>query len=156
MDSAQQAALSDSDRESQQNHAQIPSTNKYYDSNQLLSEYSDELKESSIKQMRRFERLPVNLSASTILSAVGADLSDDEIKKAIQWSAHLDPIFANNLERDPSISWQYFGSSSGFLRRYPGAHWPPEGSKTKINDFRTEDWFIQAASSPKDIVRETL
>lgn len=148
MDSAQQAALSDSDRESHPS-VQIPS---YFDSNQILNEYSDGLKDSAVKQMRRFERLPVNLSASTVLSADGVELSEDDIKKAIQWSAHLDPIFANNLERDPSISWQYFGSSAGFLRRYPGAQWPPEGTKSNINDFRTEDWFIQAASSPKDIV----
>lgn len=119
----------------------------------MTNEYhSDGPKESSIKQMRRFERLPVNLSASTILAPSGIDLTETEIKSAIQWSQHLDPIFANNLERDPSISWQYFGSSSGFLRRYPGTNWPPEGAQTNINDFRTEDWFVQSASSPKDIV----
>lgn len=39
---------------------------------------------------------------------------------AIQWSENLDPLFINNYEGDPSLSWQFFGSSSGFLRRYPG------------------------------------
>lgn len=70
------------------------------------------------------------------------------------WSTHLDPIFANNLERDSAVSWQYFGSTSGFLRRFPGTQWPHSSSteKKSIHDFRTQDWFIQAASSPKDIV----
>ena len=38
----------------------------------------------------------------------------------IRWSEYLDLLFVNNYEMDPSLSWQYFGSSSGFLRRYPG------------------------------------
>lgn len=71
------------------------------------------------------------------------------MQSSVAWSAHLDPIFANNLERDAALSWQYFGSTTGFVRRFPGT--PSE--KKPINDFRTQDWFIQAASSPKDIVR---
>lgn len=81
--------------------------------------------------------------------------SDDDVQASIAWSSHLDPLFANNMERDPALSWQYFGSSTGFLRRFPGTAWPPEGQKSDkedINDFRTENWFVQAASSPKDIV----
>lgn len=82
---------------------------------------------------------------------------DGGVQSAIAWSSHLDPIFANNLERDAALSWQYFGSSTGFLRRFPGTQWPHAGAtETKpINDFRIDDWFIQAASSPKDIVRQT-
>jgi hypothetical protein len=46
--------------------------------------------------------------------------ADPEVLNAIKWSEHLDPLFINNYEMDPSLSWQYFGSSTGFLRRYPG------------------------------------
>lgn len=107
-----------------------------------------------IRFMRRFERLPVNLSLSSILVPHGVDLDEPDVKSALQWSGHLDPLFQNNLEQDPALSWQYFGSSTGFLRRFPGTAWPPEGSKGSklIHDFRTHNWFVQAASSPKDIV----
>lgn len=66
----------------------------------------------------------------------------------------MDPIFANNLERDAGLSWQYFGSTSGFIRRFPGTEWPHSGSSENkpIDDFRAQDWFTQAAASPKDIV----
>jgi len=40
--------------------------------------------------------------------------------KAIKWSENLDSIFTNNYRMDPSLSWQYFGSSFGFMRQYPG------------------------------------
>lgn len=79
---------------------------------------------------------------------------ESNVQSSVAWSAHLDPIFANNLERDAALSWQYFGSTSGFIRRFPGTQWPHAGSteKKSVKDFRTQDWFIQAASSPKDIV----
>lgn len=79
---------------------------------------------------------------------------DPDVQSSIAWSSHLDPIFSNNLERDSALSWQYFGSSEGFLRRFPGTMTGTPGDlKDQIHDFRTENWFIQASSSPKDIVR---
>lgn len=81
--------------------------------------------------------------------------TDPDYQSAVSWSSHLDPLFTNNLERDAALSWQYFGSSSGFLRRYPATGWPLENAHDalSLHDFRTDDWFVQAASSPKDIVR---
>ena len=38
----------------------------------------------------------------------------------IIWSEQLDRIFVTNYESDPSLTWQYFGSSTGFMRQYPG------------------------------------
>lgn len=44
----------------------------------------------------------------------------DEVLKAIQWSEKLDSIFLNNYQKDPTLSWQFFGSSTGFMRQFPG------------------------------------
>lgn len=66
----------------------------------------------------------------------------------------------SNYEGDPSLSWQFFGSSTGFLRRYPGISWPPEDLSTlqdsqavvrRPYDFRSSAWYVGAATSPKDI-----
>ncbi|XP_023166211.2 voltage-dependent calcium channel subunit alpha-2/delta-3 isoform X1 [Drosophila hydei] len=158
MDSAEQAALSELDGQSSSESGQL-GQQQHYDARRI-NEYNadgklaDGARHMDIRFMRRFERLPVNLSLSSILVPHGVDLDETDVKSALQWSAHLDPLFQNNLERDPALSWQYFGSSSGFLRRFPGTAWPPEGSKGSklIHDFRTHNWFVQAASSPKDIM----
>ncbi|XP_061388460.1 voltage-dependent calcium channel subunit alpha-2/delta-4 [Musca vetustissima] len=156
MDSAEQAALSELDAQGSHSGS---SNNQHYDARRI-NEYNadgklaDGARHMDIRFMRRFERLPVNLSLSSILVPNGVSLDDGDVKAALQWSAHLDPLFQNNLERDPALSWQYFGSTTGFLRRFPGTAWPPEGSKgsKQIHDFRTHNWFVQAASSPKDIM----
>lgn len=43
-----------------------------------------------------------------------------EVIKGIKWSEELDKTFRNNYKEDPTLSWQYFGSSTGFMRQFPG------------------------------------
>lgn len=38
----------------------------------------------------------------------------------IRWSEALDKTFESNWRNDPSLLWQYFASTTGFLRLYPG------------------------------------
>lgn len=35
-------------------------------------------------------------------------------------SEALNEIFINNFKKDPTLTWQFFGSSTGFFRIYPG------------------------------------
>lgn len=74
----------------------------------------------------------------------------DEVLKAIQWSEKLDNIFLNNYQKDPTLSWQFFGSTTGFMRQFPAAKWKYE--PVDLYDCRLRSWFIEAATSPKDIV----
>ncbi|KAH9388551.1 Voltage-dependent calcium channel subunit alpha-2/delta-4 [Tyrophagus putrescentiae] len=73
-------------------------------------------------------------------------------------------VYDNSSEvihaNDPTLSWQFLGSSKGFIRIYPASKWKTpidsEGqSKTQIPDMydcRTRQWYIQTAASPKDVV----
>ena len=96
----------------------------------------------------------------------------DDVLKGIQWSEKLDSIFLNNYKNDPTLSWQFFGSTTGFMRQFPGM--PKHFSYIQsINDYffflmfiaskwkydpvylydcRLRSWFIEAATSPKDMV----
>lgn len=38
-------------------------------------------------------------------------------------SEALNDVFVSNFEKDPTLTWQYFGSSAGFFRLYPGKHY---------------------------------
>lgn len=35
-------------------------------------------------------------------------------------SEALNEVFIDNFQKDPTLTWQYFGSSTGFFRLYPG------------------------------------
>lgn len=35
-------------------------------------------------------------------------------------SEALNEVFIDNFHKDPTLTWQYFGSSTGFFRLYPG------------------------------------
>lgn len=46
--------------------------------------------------------------------------SDPDILNGIYMSEALNAVFVENFQRDPTLTWQYFGSSTGFFRIYPG------------------------------------
>lgn len=77
MDSAEQAALSESDQEAQ---SQSQQNDGFYDARKI-NQYAQDgrpqagSRELLMKVMRRFERLPVNLTYSSILAAPGVDLT---------------------------------------------------------------------------------
>ncbi|XP_078047218.1 voltage-dependent calcium channel subunit stolid isoform X3 [Augochlora pura] len=140
---------------------------KYY-SSQRTDTYSADGKSSTNGQdfllsSRHFDHLPVNLTLSTVLLPSGVQDDYRDVTAGIQWSEYLDLLFVNNYESDPTLSWQYYGATSGFLRRFPAISWPPtanRGSGSRRNgnrpvrdvyDFRISNWFIGAANSPKDL-----
>lgn len=69
---------------------------------------------------------------------------------AIEWSEKLDNIFRDNYDKDPTLSWQFFGSSTGFMRQFPASKWQED--PVDLYDCRLRSWYIEAANSPKDIV----
>ncbi|XP_066248277.1 voltage-dependent calcium channel subunit alpha-2/delta-3 [Euwallacea similis] len=157
MDSAEQAALA-----WRSDNAVLPP--RYYNAERLNAfapdgRPADGTRELVLTPNPHFDHLPVNVSFSTVLTPSRVYDTDVEVGGAIQWSAHLDPLFVSNYEGDPSLAWQFFGSSTGFLRRYPGIAWPPEDLSTlqdsqavrRPYDFRSSSWYIGAATSPKDL-----
>ena len=46
--------------------------------------------------------------------------ADPNILNAIYNSEALNDVFISNFQKDPTLTWQYFGSSTGFFRIYPG------------------------------------
>uniref|UniRef100_A0A8C5BDF8 Calcium channel, voltage dependent, alpha2/delta subunit 3 n=1 Tax=Gadus morhua TaxID=8049 RepID=A0A8C5BDF8_GADMO len=79
-------------------------------------------------------------------------LPHPDIVNGVYWSEALNKVFVENFERDPSLIWQYFGSAKGFFRQYPGVKWHPDEHGVIGFDCRNRKWYIQAATSPKDVV----
>ncbi|XP_016845340.1 voltage-dependent calcium channel subunit alpha-2/delta-3 isoform X2 [Nasonia vitripennis] len=159
MENAEQAAVSAS-REG------AVSPPKYYASHRI-NLYGDDGKLSSgarevnLTANRHFDHLAVNLSLSAVLMPPGVKDTESDVASGLQWSEYLDPLFVNNYESDPTLSWQYFGSTSGFLRRFPAISWPPVDASPSqsgkpvrvrdVDDFRLSEWFVGGATSPKDL-----
>ncbi|XP_015587813.1 voltage-dependent calcium channel subunit alpha-2/delta-3 isoform X2 [Cephus cinctus] len=94
----------------------------------------------------------VNQSMSAVHVPTNVYDRADNVLRAIKWSEELDKTFIHNYEQDPSLSWQYFGSATGFMRQYPAIRWPMDPSRVDLFDCRTRSWYIEAATSPKDVL----
>nr|XP_058138314.1 voltage-dependent calcium channel subunit alpha-2/delta-4 [Dasypus novemcinctus] len=99
-----------------------------------------------------FGSQPVNTSRSSVQLPTSLYHKDPDILNGIYMSEALNPVFVENFRRDPTLTWQYFGSSTGFFRIYPGVKWAPDENGVVTFDCRNRGWYIQAATSPKDIV----
>ncbi|XP_036353208.2 voltage-dependent calcium channel subunit alpha-2/delta-4 [Ochotona princeps] len=99
-----------------------------------------------------FSNLRVNTSISSVQLPTNVYNKDPDILNGVYMSEALNPVFVENFQRDPTLTWQYFGSSTGFFRIYPGIKWTPDENGVIAFDCRNRGWYIQAATSPKDIV----
>ncbi|KAJ8394843.1 hypothetical protein AAFF_G00041980 [Aldrovandia affinis] len=73
------------------------------------------------------------------------------ILNELNWTQALEKVFIDNSREDPSLRWQVFGSATGVTRYYPATPWRAP-NKIDLYDVRRRPWYIQGASSPKDMV----
>ncbi|XP_049638991.1 voltage-dependent calcium channel subunit alpha-2/delta-4 [Suncus etruscus] len=99
-----------------------------------------------------FSNQLVNTSMSNVQLPTNVYNKDPEVLNGVYCPEALNPVFVENFQRDPTLTWQYFGSSTGFFRIYPGIKWTPDENGVIAFDCRNRGWYIQAATSPKDIV----
>ncbi|XP_033096917.1 voltage-dependent calcium channel subunit alpha-2/delta-3-like isoform X2 [Anneissia japonica] len=94
----------------------------------------------------------VNLTQSTVQVPTNVYNMGTEVLNHIQFTAELDQQFVENYADDPTLTWQYFGSKTGFFRNFPGIKWNIGEDPFDTFDCRKRGWYISAATSPKDIV----
>ncbi|XP_069484737.1 voltage-dependent calcium channel subunit alpha-2/delta-4 isoform X3 [Ambystoma mexicanum] len=99
-----------------------------------------------------FNNMMVNTSLSNVQLPTNVYNKNPDILNGVFMSEALNPVFMENFQKDPTLTWQYFGSSTGFFRLYPGIKWVPDDNGVISFDCRNRGWYIQAATSPKDIV----
>jgi hypothetical protein len=97
-----------------------------------------------------FSRQPVNLSLSSVKVPIDVAKTDKSLVSSIRLSKLIEDTWVGNLGNDSSMSWQYFGSSDGFLRVYPAVKWRQDFPDTF--DARFERWYLETSIVPADIV----
>ncbi|KAF1386367.1 hypothetical protein PFLUV_G00094050 [Perca fluviatilis] len=105
-----------------------------------------------LEENEHFNNMPVNTLLSDIQIPTNVYNKDPNIINAIYNSEALNDVFISNFQKDPTLTWQFFGSSTGFFRIYPGIKWTPDANGVAAFDCRNRNWYIQAATSPKDII----
>ncbi|KAM6984785.1 voltage-dependent calcium channel subunit alpha-2/delta-4-like [Aplochiton taeniatus] len=108
--------------------------------------------EFSLEENEHFNKLPVSTIMSDIQVPTNVYNKDPDILNGVYMSEALNDVFVDNFQKDPTLTWQYFGSATGFFRLYPGIKWTPDENGVVTFDCRNRNWYIQAATSPKDIV----
>ncbi|XP_072941901.1 voltage-dependent calcium channel subunit alpha-2/delta-4 [Epargyreus clarus] len=104
----------------------------------------------TLERDSHFYDISVNTNISCIHVPTNIFYRENEALNAILWSKDLNEIFTKNYQSDPSLVWQYFGSSRGVLRFYPGMPWNMQ--ETDTYDCRVKSWYIEAATCSKDVV----
>ncbi|KAG8005635.1 Voltage-dependent calcium channel subunit alpha-2/delta-4, partial [Nibea albiflora] len=108
--------------------------------------------EFQLEENEHFSKLRVNTDQSNIQVPTNVYNKDPDILNGAYMSEALNDVFTENFRKDPTLTWQYFGSATGFFRLYPGIKWTPDENGVVTFDCRNRNWYIQAATSPKDVV----
>ncbi|KAM4582748.1 voltage-dependent calcium channel subunit alpha-2/delta-2-like isoform 1-T1 [Fundulus diaphanus] len=93
----------------------------------------------------------VNFSHTAVQIPTDIYKGAPDILNELNWTQALERVFMENSREDPSLLWQAFGSATGVTRYYPASPWKAP-DKIDLYDVRRRPWYIQGASSPKDMV----
>ncbi|XP_029989697.1 voltage-dependent calcium channel subunit alpha-2/delta-2a isoform X1 [Sphaeramia orbicularis] len=93
----------------------------------------------------------VNYSSSAVQIPTDIYKGSPVILNELNWTQALERVFIENRRDDRSLRWQVFGSATGVTRYYPATPWRAP-NKIDLYDVRRRPWYIQGASSPKDMV----
>ncbi|XP_029946776.1 voltage-dependent calcium channel subunit alpha-2/delta-2 isoform X1 [Salarias fasciatus] len=93
----------------------------------------------------------VNYSYSAVQIPTDIYKGSPVILNELNWTQALERVFIENRRDDSSLRWQVFGSATGVTRYYPATPWRAP-NKIDLYDVRRRPWYIQGASSPKDMV----
>ncbi|XP_072276476.1 voltage-dependent calcium channel subunit alpha-2/delta-2 isoform X1 [Pyxicephalus adspersus] len=110
-------------------------------SNSLKLEFTDDLN----------FKAKVNYSYTAVQIPTDIYKGSTVILNELNWTDALENVFIQNRQEDPTLLWQVFGSATGVTRYYPATPWRAP-SKIDLYDVRRRPWYIQGASSPKDMV----
>ncbi|KAL2091274.1 hypothetical protein ACEWY4_013537 [Coilia grayii] len=130
---------------------------KYYDSKADLDYYAMEGDGEQSNSLELEFVYDPNFKNSVNYSFTAVQIPTDIYKGApvilneLNWTQALEKVFMENSREDPSLLWQAFGSATGVTRYYPATPWRVP-DKIDLYDVRRRPWYIQGASSPKDMV----
>ncbi|CAD5114296.1 DgyrCDS3438 [Dimorphilus gyrociliatus] len=98
-------------------------------------------------------RQVIFLNYSTVKISDDVPRKDPNTIKTVNWTRALEDVMIDNAKKDPQLRWQYFGSTAGLVRLYPGREWDTNFAGF-YNDYdpRLRPWYIGATSGPKDVV----
>lgn len=72
---------------------------------------------------------------------------DPDILNGAYMSEALNDVFIDNFHKDPTLTWQYFGSSTGFFRLYPGTY-TSESPTVSPHSLRTQQLTVLKSTAP--------
>ncbi|XP_041460699.1 voltage-dependent calcium channel subunit alpha-2/delta-3-like isoform X2 [Lytechinus variegatus] len=109
-------------------------------------------KELDVTPDSHFDNIPINTTIATIQVPTNVYNQGIELLNSIEATVLLDETYHENYQNDPTLTWQYFGSRTGYFRVYPGYRWVPPIEDLDLYDCRVRGWYVEGATSPKDVV----
>ncbi|KAK3601586.1 hypothetical protein CHS0354_027831 [Potamilus streckersoni] len=124
--------------------------------NQSGEEFAKQFQYLNMTPSENFNNILINMGQSTVHVPTNVFDKSKKILNGVYWSERMNNEFVENMQKDNTLKWQYFCSSDGFFRIFPGLTWPRRNKKnegdTDLFDCRMRSWYLQAATCPKNVV----
>ncbi|XP_060558029.1 voltage-dependent calcium channel subunit alpha-2/delta-3-like isoform X2 [Ruditapes philippinarum] len=122
-------------------------------SNTYMAELMQTARSLELTPDKKFNNEPVSHDNSTVHVPTNVYDRFPKILNGAYWTQKLNEQFRENERKDKSLRWQYFCSTDGFFRVFPGLKWPRDNENgIDIYDCRVRAWYLHAATRPKNIL----